>query len=77
MAMAGACYIIQLKSKEQNFRILGKEMTLAQVYTALGLISIPVFLIAGAGSAVFWIIGFYFKIYCRMFQLGFIFQILN
>jgi len=60
MALAGACYIIQLKSKQQNFKILGKEMSLAQVYTTLGLISIPVFLIAGAGSAVFWIIGIYF-----------------
>jgi hypothetical protein len=36
---------------------IGKELSLAQLYTAAGLCSIPLFLFAGASSAVFWIIG--------------------
>lgn len=57
MAIAGGGYIIHLKNKEGNLKFFGKEVKIGQLYPVLGLISIPVFLIAGAGSALFWIIG--------------------
>ncbi len=34
-----------------------KEFTLVQLYTFAGCVSIPLFIITGATSAVFWIIG--------------------
>jgi hypothetical protein len=36
---------------------LGKSVSLGQLYSAAGLFSVPLFLIAGGGSVVFWIIG--------------------
>ena len=35
----------------------GKEVSLAQQYGVVALCSIPMFLLAGAGSVVFWVIG--------------------
>lgn len=35
----------------------GKEIALAQQYAAIAVCSIPLFVIVGAGSAVFWVIG--------------------
>lgn len=57
MALAGACYIMYLKNKEGQVTIAGRQVKLGQLYTVLGCVSIPIFLIAGAGSALFWIIG--------------------
>ncbi len=37
--------------------MFGKELSVAQLYTVAGICSIPIFLFAGASSAVFWIIG--------------------
>ena len=57
MAFAGGCYILYLKNKEGSIRLFGKELSLAQLYATAGICSIPLFIFAGAGSAVFWIIG--------------------
>ncbi len=57
MAIAGGCYIVYLKNKDGNLKFMGKEFKLAQMYSIMGLCSIPLFLLAGAGSALFWIIG--------------------
>jgi len=56
-ASFGACYIIKLKNVENQIRVCGRELNLAQQYAAVGLISIPLFLLAGAGSVIFWLIG--------------------
>ncbi|KAI8767947.1 prenylated Rab acceptor protein 1 [Biomphalaria glabrata] len=56
-ACLGACYIISLKNQEQKITIMGREVTLAQQYAAVGALSFPLFWLAGAGSAVFWVIG--------------------
>jgi len=37
--------------------ISGRELTLAQQYGVVGICAFPLFWIAGAGSAVFWVIG--------------------
>ena len=37
--------------------LTGRELSLAQQYAAVGVLAFPLFWIAGAGSAVFWIIG--------------------
>ncbi|XP_060585544.1 prenylated Rab acceptor protein 1-like isoform X2 [Ruditapes philippinarum] len=56
-ACLGACYIISLKNKDNKLKIMGRELTLAQQYGAVALCSFPLFWLAGAGSAVFWVIG--------------------
>lgn len=53
----GACYIISLKNQDRKIRIMGRELSLVEQYTAVGILSIPIFWMAGAGSAVFWVIG--------------------
>ncbi|XP_045207452.1 prenylated Rab acceptor protein 1-like isoform X2 [Mercenaria mercenaria] len=56
-ACLGACYIISLKNRDNKLKIMGRELSLAQQYGAVGLCSFPLFWLAGAGSAVFWVIG--------------------
>lgn len=56
-ASLGACYIVTLKNAESPFKLLGRELTLSQQYIMVSLISFPLFYLAGAGSAVFWVIG--------------------
>jgi len=56
-ASLGGCYILQLKNKERKVKFMGKEVSLAQQYVGVGLASIPIFILAGAGTAVFWVIG--------------------
>ena len=40
--------------------ITGRELSLAQQYAVVGVCSFPLFWLAGAGSAVFWVIGWYY-----------------
>jgi len=54
---AGAFYIIHLKSLEQKLVVLGKEMQVPHQAGLAGAVSLPVFWLAGAGAAVFWILG--------------------
>ena len=52
---------------------VGKEVTVTHQYAAVGLLAFPLFWIAGAGSAVFWVIG---EIFLRVqFSLFFFFVI--
>ncbi|CAL1548276.1 unnamed protein product [Lymnaea stagnalis] len=56
-ACLGACYIISIKNQDRKISVMGRELSLAQQYAAVGALSFPLFWIAGAGSAVFWVIG--------------------
>lgn len=72
-ACLGACYIINLKNAERKIVVLGKELSLGQQYGAIGLLSFPLFWVAGAGSAVFWVIGaslFCILLHASMFTGG-------
>lgn len=53
----GAFYIIHLKSLEKRLVILGKELAVPHQASLAGAVSLPVFWLAGAGAAVFWILG--------------------
>jgi len=58
MALSGgACYFASTKQLERKLILGGREVTLAQQYAAIAVGSIPLFVIAGAGTAVFWVIG--------------------
>jgi len=56
-ACLGACYIIRIRNADNPLKIAGKELTVAQQYGAVGAMSFPLFWLAGAGGAVFWVIG--------------------
>ncbi|XP_069497026.1 prenylated Rab acceptor protein 1 [Ambystoma mexicanum] len=53
----GACYIIYLRTQQSKMILFGREMTTAHQYGIAGGVSLPFFWVAGAGSAVFWVIG--------------------
>uniref|UniRef100_A0A8D3AAL3 PRA1 family protein n=1 Tax=Scophthalmus maximus TaxID=52904 RepID=A0A8D3AAL3_SCOMX len=54
---AGAFYIIHLKSLESKLVVFGKELTVPHQMSLAGAVSLPVFWLAGAGAAVFWVLG--------------------
>jgi len=58
MALSGgACYYASTKQMQRKLILGGREVTLAQQYAGIAVGSIPLFVIAGAGTAVFWVIG--------------------
>nr|XP_029484034.1 prenylated Rab acceptor protein 1-like isoform X4 [Oncorhynchus nerka] len=60
----GAFYIIHLKSLESKLVVFGKEVTGPHQLGLAGAVSFPVFWLAGAGAAVFWVLG------ATMFVIG-------
>ncbi|KAL7642678.1 UNVERIFIED_CONTAM: hypothetical protein RMT77_007243 [Armadillidium vulgare] len=56
-ASLGACYIASLKNAERKLVIGGHELTLPQQYIGIGVMSVPIFYLAGATTAIFWVIG--------------------
>ncbi|XP_067317956.1 prenylated Rab acceptor protein 1 [Anolis sagrei] len=53
----GACYIIYLKTQHSQLVLFGRELSTAHQYGLAGGVSFPFFWLAGAGSAVFWVLG--------------------
>lgn len=53
----GACYIIYLKTLQSKMILFGREVSTAQQYGLAGAVSFPFFWLAGAGAAVFWVLG--------------------
>ncbi|XP_077867555.1 prenylated Rab acceptor protein 1-like isoform X2 [Saccoglossus kowalevskii] len=55
--LVGGCYLIKARQAAGKVILLGRELTVGQQYLAITLFSCPLFFLAGAGSAVFWVIG--------------------
>ncbi|XP_038623211.1 prenylated Rab acceptor protein 1 [Tachyglossus aculeatus] len=53
----GACYILYLRTLQSKLMLFGREVPPAHQYALAGAISFPFFWLAGAGSAVFWVLG--------------------
>ncbi|XP_048476566.1 prenylated Rab acceptor protein 1 [Rhincodon typus] len=53
----GACYIVHLRASQSRLVLFGRELSPAHQYGLSGAISFPFFWLAGAGSAVFWVLG--------------------
>merc|ERR1712045_574815 len=51
------CFVLSAKQQNRKLMIANHEVTLVQQYAVVGLVSIPLFLLAGAGAAVFWVLG--------------------
>jgi len=53
----GVCYWIFMKNTNRQVTLFGKELTLAQQYSMVGLCSMPLFYLVGAGGVMFWVLG--------------------
>ncbi|NP_001084542.1 Rab acceptor 1 (prenylated) S homeolog [Xenopus laevis] len=53
----GGCYIIYLRTLQSKMVLFGRELSTANQYGLAGAVSFPFLWLAGAGAAVFWIIG--------------------
>jgi len=60
----GGCYYLSTKHADKKIMLGGREVTLAQQYGIVAVCSIPLFLLAGAGAVVFWVIGASFFVIC-------------
>ena len=55
----GTCYKVSQRHAKQELTVFNHRLTLAQVYSLVGLCSLPLFYLAGAGAALFWVLGKY------------------
>ncbi|XP_076457446.1 prenylated Rab acceptor protein 1-like isoform X2 [Babylonia areolata] len=53
----GACFYVSSRGPDQPLAIMGFPLSVSQQYLGVAVLSFPLFWLAGAGSAVFWIIG--------------------
>jgi len=54
----GVCYVIFTKNTpERKVAVFGRELSLAQQYSLVGLCSMPLFYMVGAGAVMFWVLG--------------------
>jgi anoctamin-1 len=56
-ASLGACYILSVKNAERKVTVFAHEFSLAQQYGLVAVCSLPLFYLAGAGAALFWVLG--------------------
>jgi len=65
MAISGGlCYYLSSKNTDRKIILGGREVSLAQQYGVVAVCSVPMFLFAGAGAVVFWVIGASFFVIC-------------
>ncbi|OAD54668.1 Prenylated Rab acceptor protein 1 [Eufriesea mexicana] len=53
----GTCYKVSQRHTKQALTILNHKLTLAQVFSLVGVCSLPIFYLVGAGAALFWVLG--------------------
>ncbi|CAF1376254.1 unnamed protein product [Adineta steineri] len=57
IAMAAGCYLVNIKNREKQIVIMGRQIPLTQQYIAVLCLCVPLLIMVGAGSAIFWILG--------------------
>ncbi|XP_067207993.1 prenylated Rab acceptor protein 1 [Linepithema humile] len=57
IASLGICYKLSQRHSKQELMVLSHKLTLAQVYSLVGICSLPIFYLVGAHAAVFWVLG--------------------
>lgn len=58
MIPLGTCYKISKRhTNEGGLSVLGHKLTLAQLYLLIGICSLPIFYLVGAGAVLFWVLG--------------------
>lgn len=56
-ACLGACYLLSLRNAETKMVLGGMEIAPAHQYAAVGVLSLPLFYLVGAGAVLFWVLG--------------------
>ncbi|CAF1256885.1 unnamed protein product [Adineta steineri] len=57
LAMGAGCYLVSLKNRESPLTIMNHQIAISQQYLAVFCLCVPLLLMVGAGSAIFWILG--------------------
>ncbi|KAH0945883.1 hypothetical protein HN011_001727 [Eciton burchellii] len=57
IAALGICYKLSQRHSKQELTIFNHKLTLVQVYSLVGICSLPIFYLVGAHAAVFWVLG--------------------
>ncbi|CAF0806525.1 unnamed protein product [Adineta ricciae] len=57
LAMAAGCYVVNVKNREKQLVLMGRQIPLTQQYVAVLCLCIPLLVMVGAGAAIFWILG--------------------
>ncbi|KAK0167518.1 hypothetical protein PV327_004905 [Microctonus hyperodae] len=57
VASLGTCYKVSQIYARQGLMVLNHKLTLAQVYMLVGICSLPLFYLVGAGAVLFWVLG--------------------
>ncbi|KAK0083156.1 hypothetical protein PV325_009241 [Microctonus aethiopoides] len=57
VASLGTCYKVSQVYARQGLMVLNHKLTLAQVYMLIGICSLPLFYLVGAGAVLFWVLG--------------------
>jgi hypothetical protein len=78
-ASLGACYMLSKRSAERKITVVGHVLSLPQQYGLVAVFSFPLFYLAGAGAAVFWVLGIFsyinIQFYIRLPEKKSFFQI--
>lgn len=68
-----ACYMLGRRNPDQKLKVFGRELTLPQQYALVAGCSLPVYIWAGAGSAMFWVLGasiFFITLHAAFFNVS-------
>ncbi|KAK7085416.1 Prenylated Rab acceptor protein 1 [Halocaridina rubra] len=60
----GGCYLVSLKNVDRKLVIGGREVSVGHQFLLIGILSLPLFYWAGAGSVLFWVLGATFFVIC-------------
>lgn len=67
----GICYLVTKWHTNKRLLIFGHRLTLTQLYALIGICSLPLFYIVGAGEYLFWVLGKIKKNYIHYYDLIF------
>ncbi|CAF2501270.1 unnamed protein product [Rotaria sp. Silwood2] len=57
LAIIAGCYLVSIKNRDRQVTIMGRQIPLPHQYLAVICLCIPLLIMVGAGSAIFWILG--------------------
>ena len=60
--------MLSKRSAERKITVVGHELSLPQQYGLVALFSFPLFYLAGAGAAVFWVLGIFSYIHIHLYN---------
>jgi len=72
-ASLGACYSLSRRNAQQPLVLFGHTLSLEQQYALVAGVSIPVYILVGAGSAMFWVLGaslFFTTLHAAFFNIS-------